>query len=511
MTTARKHPSEGRLTKWLFLTIALKLSLSATAADTNATTLSTPDSANSTATPQLHVTVDPRVELMSLLFRLAGNDEYNKAKVPSYTADVEKQFNPFRDHAAVKLAGKLRQSRGVSYNAPMGLALQWTDACEPQLIVPPKAWPEAMDPRWRLKDATNFSAAARQFVKDSGFKGFLEQHQALYDTTVSRMGALMDKEAHLEWFQPYFGERPQAGFTVALGLLNGPCNYGGESWDAAGNEELFCILGVWDTDKQGLPVFRKELMRTVVHEFCHPYANPIILRHKSELDTAGRKLFRPVADQMRSQAYREASSMLCESLVRASVVRYLRHYDGPKAAEREIRLQQRLGFLWMQELSDLLGQYEAERDRYPTLESFSPRLVAFFNDYAKGFSAKTVAEAEQALDSRRPQVVSLTPTSGARNVDPALKAIQVVFDRPMNGESNIGPGGPHFPEMTGQPHYDEQRITWTLPVKLKPGWKYEFYLNLPGDYQAFQSEEGVPLKPVLVRFKTGLQAPEQVK
>jgi hypothetical protein len=42
--------------------------------------------------------------------------------------------------------------------------------------------------------------------------------------------------------------------------------------------------------------------------------------------------------------------------------------------------------LWIQELSDLLGDYEAHRDRYPTLEAFAPRLVAFFHDYAKHFA-----------------------------------------------------------------------------------------------------------------------------
>jgi hypothetical protein len=317
------------------------------------------------------------------------------------------------------------------------------------------------------------------------------------------MQALMDQQAHLEWFEPFFGEPPQAGFTVVLGLLNGGCGYGPSSRDGAGHEERFCILGVWDTDKQGLPVFKKELAPYVVHEFCHSYANPIIFRHRSELASAGKKLFRAVAGQMRSQAYGEPTTMFCESLVRASVIRYLRRYDGPKAAEREIREQQVAGFLWMQELSDLLGQYEAERDHYPTLESFAPRLVEFFNAYAK---TNGCAKEQQALESRRPQVVSVLPANGAKEVDPGLKTIQVVFDRPMlAGHWAICGNGPHYPSSTGKCHYDAQRTTWTAPVKLKPGWKYEFYLNT-AQAQGFQSEEGVPLKPVLVRFKTQAEA-----
>src|SRR6516162_5780989 len=86
--------------------------------------------ATSTGTnpPALRVAVDPRIELVSLLFRMAGNPEYNQAKVESYVAEVEQQFGKFKQHPAVQLAQKLRNSRGVSYDACMSLAVLLTDA-----------------------------------------------------------------------------------------------------------------------------------------------------------------------------------------------------------------------------------------------------------------------------------------------------------------------------------------------------------------------------------------------
>lgn len=38
------------------------------------------------------VRVDPRVELMSVIFRLAGNPEYNQSRLTSYIQDVEEHF-----------------------------------------------------------------------------------------------------------------------------------------------------------------------------------------------------------------------------------------------------------------------------------------------------------------------------------------------------------------------------------------------------------------------------------
>jgi hypothetical protein len=445
----------------------------------------------------LRVEVDPRVELMSLIFRLAGNREYNMENVvESYAGDVEKQFGKFRSHAVVNLAQELRDTHAVSYDAVMSMAIHLTDAGQVKLKLPLEPWPEGLDQRWTAPDVSNFLAAARQFVKDSSFQEFIERHRPLYQTTVARMQTLIEKEGHIEWFDAYFGQRPRASFTVALGLLNGGGCYGPHFRAADGHEELYCVLGVWQTDKEGLPEFAHDALATVVHEFCHSYANPLIERHEAELGAAGDSLFGHVAAMMRSQAYGNGHTLLCESLVRVCVIRYLRQYEGEEAARRAIQAEKRNGFLWMQEMSDLLGDYEAHRDQYPTLEDFAPRLAAFFADEAK----------KQAdLAGNRPKVVSMIPANEAQDVDPSLTAIQVVFDRPMADKSwALVGGGPHCPETGKGAHYDAQRKIWTVPVKLKPDWIYEFMLN-SGTYVGFRSEEGVPLEPVSVTFKTAVQ------
>ena len=47
--------------------------------------------------PDLSVRIDPCVELMSIVFRFAGNPEYGKARVDSYASDVETWFGDHRD------------------------------------------------------------------------------------------------------------------------------------------------------------------------------------------------------------------------------------------------------------------------------------------------------------------------------------------------------------------------------------------------------------------------------
>jgi hypothetical protein len=150
----------------------------------------------------------------------------------------------------------------------------------------------------------------------------------------------------------------------------------------------------------------------------------------------------------------------------------------------------------MQEMSDLLGEFESHREQYPTLEDFSPRLVSFFAE-----SAKNLPKTQSELAAKRPKVVSMIPANGTQDVDPGLTAIQVVFDRPMaKGWASVC-GGAHCPEFGKGAYFDAQRKIWTTPVKLKPDWSYEFMLN-SATYDSFRSEAGVPLDPVSVTFKT---------
>ena len=51
---------------------------------------------------KLKVTIDPRVELMGVIFHLAGNPEYNKCKSKPYMGNLDEHFAGHRNHPAAK-------------------------------------------------------------------------------------------------------------------------------------------------------------------------------------------------------------------------------------------------------------------------------------------------------------------------------------------------------------------------------------------------------------------------
>ncbi len=443
----------------------------------------------------LETRVDPRVELLSIVFRLAGNPEYAMESSASPYADaVEEVFGPFREHPTVHMARELREARGISFDAVMSLAVHLDDDVahpRPRTALDPR--PPLLERRWTIDDAERFIEALSVFVSDTGFAGFVADHRELYAKAAAAFSPVVNARDYVGWFDRFFGSRPQGRFLVVIGMLNGWGNYGVSMRHQDGREEITPVIGVSTWDADGVPVAGAGITGTIVHEFCHAYTNALVDANASSLATAGDALFERNAEVMRRQAYGSGQTVLYESLVRAVVVHFMRAMDGDAAGERQARMEMASGFKWVKSLGELVAEYDVARATYETFDAFMPRVVAFFDD--------TVAHYD-ALVARFPRVISMTPANGAGDVDPDLNEIVVVFDRPMiDGSWSVTGGGPAFPTLVGEPHYDTGRRTFSVGIALAPGRTYRFGLN-GGRYVGFSSADGYPLEPVEVTFTT---------
>ncbi len=370
---------------WLMLVLWLSAPVASFAGRADAVkepNSASPKPARRAAAVPVDIRVDARVELVSIIFRLAGNSEYNRCCMPGYVMNIARHFGPHRDHPVVKLAADLRRKRGVSFDAPMSLAVHLTDANSLAERVPFEPRPEGLDSRWRPQEARDFLEKARDFVKDANFAGFLNAQKGMYDRSTAGLKGLIEREGRLDWFEDFFGARPKTTFHIAIGVVNGPGNYGPHI-KLPDSMEFYCILGASKAGTFGLgePVFDKSMLPIVVHEFCHSYTNPLVDAHASELQQSADRLFEQVGRRMKRMAYGNARTMMREAMVRACVVRYLQATEGAHAAARQTEKEIKRGFLWTGELADLLARYEAQRGKYTTLDDFFPNIISFFNSY----------------------------------------------------------------------------------------------------------------------------------
>jgi hypothetical protein len=329
--------------------------------------------------------VDPRVELLSTIHRLAKTGQYDAFDLPDYTQDVETHFNPYKNHNAVRLAIKLRETHDLDGNSPMALAVYLTDP--PGLkgrapLIPP---PDDLDSRWTEDAIPLFLEAAREFTIDTDFMMFFAAHQELYERAVENFSSTLKETRMLAWFEDFFGYKSDA-YVIILGLQNGTCNYGASVTLPDGSREFNSLLGATRPDSHGAPQYpRAGYLPIIVHEFCHSYVNPLVDRHNEALRESGEILFPLHEDKMRRWGYNLWYVMFYEYLTRACVIRYLLVEEGRQAAEHKIQDDERAGFPVIRKLVEVLAEYAKQRSTFPTLDAFMPQVVAFFDEYAESF------------------------------------------------------------------------------------------------------------------------------
>lgn len=95
-----------------------------------------------------------------------------------------------------------------------------------------------------------------------------------------------------------------------------------------------------------------------------------------------------------------------------------------------------------------------------------------------------------------PVVIKTTPEAGAADVDPNLKTIKVTFSKDMTDGSWswVKLSDESFPKSDGKPHYEKDKRTCVLPVKLEPGKAYTIWLNSEkfGNFKDTDSRSAVP-------------------
>lgn len=335
-----------------------------------------------TMAKSIESTVDKRVELFSIIFRLAGNPEYNMKFAKNYISDINSYFENYKEHPVIAFAKELHKEKGIGFSKVMFLAVDLEYKNNRFSLI--KQSENSLADKWDMEDALKFVDLANDFYKTSKFDIFFKNHQLMYaEATKQFDGAVADFDQ--QWYFDYYGDR-DAEYKMVIGIANGGANYGPHVKPVGHKKLIYAIMGSWTFTAEGKALFPKdEYLPYLVHEFNHSFINHILDEDGNEaaLQAAGEILLDDQRDAMKLEAYEDWQSVINESLVRASVVRYMiDHKNKDEAVQEEISKQTKKGFVWTKELVVLLGEYESSRDKYPTFKSFYPRIITFFKTTA---------------------------------------------------------------------------------------------------------------------------------
>lgn len=436
--------------------------------------------------------VDERIEILSIVFRLADSEEYKSEQFKLYSDKIQAYYSPFKNHELIQFIKNLRRTNGVGYDAVMSMAIHLDNDLNP--IV--NFTGDIPDKRWGKENAYQFAKLLKQFYKDSNSKQFFESNQPLY-AEVSKRFLPIYEHLELNWYTKFYGKQPDEKFVIVNGLGNGGGNYGPSITLPNGKREVYAIMGTWQTDSVGMADFTiNNYFPTLLHEFNHSFVNYLLDKNPQPFRKSGAKIYKVLAKEMQNQAYGTWETMLNEALVRAAVIKYMKDHKFTKQEiEEETTEQLNRGFVWIEELVSELEKYDNQRDKYPTLESYMPNLINAYHAYAENINTYV-----KRLDEKRPRVISINEfKNGDQNVDASLKRIVINFDQPLLGRGRSINGidkstFPNFKNIT----YTADKKSIIIEWDLEANKNYEFILT----GLAFKSPKGISMKNYEISFKT---------
>lgn len=439
--------------------------------------------------------VDERIELLSVVCRLAEYEEYVNNNIPDYAKEVDQYFEAYKSHALISLAKKLKTDRGISYDAIASIATSIKIGKEIKLK--DNLLPIGIDKRWSQENIDTFIIQLNSFYQTTNFNEFYSSHKELYSLAEKKFAEILDN-INFSWFRSFYGTVPNADFHLILGMLNGYSNYGVTSFfDNKDKEEINAIIGVSEVDSIGNPIFSKKerVIQLVIHEFSHSFCNRLIDSNYNKMQTKAQEFYNAAQDYI---YYPSARSMSYEILVRACVIKYFNSNSTETNIKRLINNEKYKGFIWIQELFDALSVYESRREIYPTLHDFMPQIV-------RGLNNLNVYEIKNKFEQTLANIESTSIKDGNNEVNYKTDHIAITFDRAIieSAENLIfyseGETEDFIPLKKSTYTHDSTQTKWIIPIELKPDTKYTVEIS---NY-AFLTEDYLPLsKTYLINFKT---------
>lgn len=414
--------------------------------------------------------VDERVELLSIVFRLAACTEYSSEVFSLYTDKIKEHYQPFKDHELIRYLRKIRKERGIGYDGVMRMAVHIDNHLNPMLHFSE----DIPDSRWGKAAAVRFLQLLKKFYTDTKSNQFFKANRHFYQEISDRFLPVY-KHLDVDWYASFYGKELTEEFIILIAPGNGGANYG-VSFSDGNQKTLYAIMGVWQTDNNGMAQFnRNSYFPTLLHEFNHSFINSFSQKYAEGISRSAQKIFDTVKTQINKGGYGNWQTMFDEALVRAAVIKYMKdHHYSAEDVQNEMEEQQHRGFIWIEDLVKELENYDQNRNVYPTLQSYLPKIEAAYINYAEHITAYI-----NNYRLRAPRFMSISEfDNGDQNVTPSLKQLTINFDKPFSGVQFIKPGNGEkkFPKFKKLTHADDKNSV-ILEWDLESNKEYQFVLT----------------------------------
>ena len=329
---------------------------------------------------KIDVMVDPNVEMMMILGRIAGAGPYagDRKINEAYVDDVDEYFKDFMySPAAIRL---MRYQLSYQALPEFGMYLNDDDS-DFKLKLNNKNF--LILNRWGTgfitandvlyyKDAA-FRETVRAFRKDSDFDRFFLAHQKVYEEMIDQTCVYLNKSDFESWYEDFYGVKLKEHGHIYVTYISGGGNFGVTIRNKNGKAIPNIVVCAGQSEEGFLFLLS--------HEFSHPRTNPLLfeLGKNEKLITKFNETFKKYSDAYYGNGYGDGYSIMGEMLNQACANKYLETIFDERTMDW-INREEILGaqkFIYTPQIADFLDNYLNNRKRYKTLMDFEPELEKF--------------------------------------------------------------------------------------------------------------------------------------
>ncbi|AMC10297.1 hypothetical protein Lupro_03070 [Lutibacter profundi] len=322
---------------------------------------------------KLNITIDERIET---IYTIAFLDNYFLVNNHDnlYKSKLNSKFKALKNHKAVALFDTLSKKHDFNFNNVTDWVLQFGEF--PELnkvreVVNPNSFDESKGDYLIRK----FKKELISFNQDSLFQAYLIEVKELNEKVIKQV-----KQSKSIQYLPAYLEKYYGSELGSYNLILSPLVHSGgfnSKFIADGKIEVYAIIGP-NGEIEHIPYFEKGYleMDMILHEFGHSFVNPLTEKFQDEIATIKEKYYtESLKKDGKTQAYGEWKYLFNELVIRAITIRIANKYFGTEKAKELLNYEKSIGFSLVENIVEILKEYENNREKYSEFSAFYPILI----------------------------------------------------------------------------------------------------------------------------------------
>lgn len=327
---------------------------------------------------KIKVVVDERVELITVMQLLYEYPLVGKADI-RYRQEVQDYFGRHANDSSVLYFLRIAEQY-FSFVKPINYTLHYSIPAFKQ--VEQFSAHENIDFGFaqHVDSLKLYIKAVKQFYEATNFHAFFVAHKAFYDSLVFPIQQKIDSTHLARALEGFYGLK-QHSYTLIVSPLF--IDAGMSTWiQTVKGNDLYSIIGS-NTDSKGFPDFdiRWLVQYLVVHEFSHPFTNPLVDKYYTALEKDS-CLFAPIKKTMKREGNATWKTTLQEILNRACEITLDKLLFGKADADSVLADYTAKQYRYLPGLLPVIEDYAQKWDKHKSLEGVMPEVIRYFDSLA---------------------------------------------------------------------------------------------------------------------------------